>query len=75
MTCTTELYSLFIKHIFDFRFRFLELPVFEKQPISGLRSKPEVENLTMQKLGMNCIQPQSFIPIQLVVSEEKRDQP
>ena len=75
MTCTTELYSPFVKHIFDFRFRLLELPVSEKQPTSGLRSKPEVEKLAMQKLKVNCIHPQGFIPIRLVVSEEKRDQP
>ena len=35
MTYNTELYSLFIEHIFDFRLPWLELPVFEKQPISG----------------------------------------
>ena len=29
----------------------------------------------MQKLKVNCIHPQGFIPIRLVVSEEKRDQP
>ena len=52
-----------------------KLPVSEKQPTSGLGSGPEIEKLTMQKLRVKYIHPQSFIQIYCVVSEEKRDQP
>lgn len=34
-TYSTELHSLFAKHIFNFRFRYFQLPVSEKQPTSG----------------------------------------
>ena len=46
---------------FDFRFRSFQLPVFEKQPTSGLRSETEVENFTMHNLKVNSIHPESFI--------------
>ena len=49
--------------LFDFRSRWLELPVYEKQLISGLRLETEVKKLTLQKLRVNCIHPQSFIGI------------
>ena len=45
------------------------------QSTSGLRSEPEIEKMTMQKLRVKYIHPQSFIQIYRVVSEEKRDQP
>ena len=34
-TYITELDSLFVKHIIDFRFRYFQLPVSEKQATSG----------------------------------------
>ena len=74
-TLITKTHELSDEILFDFRFRCFQLPVSEKQSTSGLRSKPEVEKLTMQKLQVNYIHPESFIPIRLVVSEEKRDQP
>ena len=74
-TYTTEFHSLFVKLNFDFRFRCFQLPVSEKQPTSGLGSEPEIEKLTMQKLRVKYIHPQSFIEIYRVVSEQKRDQP
>ena len=70
MTSITELYSLYHKHIFDFRFRCFQLPVSEKQPISGLRSEPEIKKLTMHQFRVNCIHPPSFIQIGPRVQEE-----
>ena len=74
-TLITKTHELSDEILFDFRLRCFQLPVSEKQLTSGLRSKPEVWKLTMQKLRVNCIHPQSFIRIHLAVSEEKRDQP
>jgi len=74
-TLITKTHELSDEILFDFRFRCFQLPVSEKQSTSGLRSKPEVEKLTMQKLKVNYIHPESFIPIRRVVSKEKRDQP
>ena len=63
MTITTKTHELSNEILFDFRSRWLELPVYEKQLISGLRSETEVKKLTLQKLRVNCIHPQSFIGI------------
>ena len=41
------------------------------KPISGLTSGPEVENMTLQKLRVNCIHPPSFILIGPAISEKK----
>ena len=69
-TLITKTRELFDEILFDFRLQRFQLPVCEKQPASGLRSKPEVEKLTMQKLRVNCIHPQSFIRFHLVVYKE-----
>ena len=69
-TLITKTHELSDEILFDFRFRCFQLPVSEKQSTSGLRSKPEVEKLTMQKLRVNCIHPQSFIRFHLVVYKE-----
>ena len=74
-TLNTKIHGLSNEILFNFRFRYFQLPVSEKQPTSGLRSEPEIEKLTMQKLRVKYIHPQSFIQIHRVVSEEKRDQP
>ena len=63
ITPTTKTPELSNEIIFDFRLRCLELPVYEKQLISGLRSETEVKKLMLQKLRVNCIRPQSFIRI------------
>ena len=62
-TYSTELHSLFAKHIFNFRFRYFQLPVSEKQPTSGFevptgsRKVPhaidQVELYTPQKFHAN----------------------
>ena len=49
-TPITKTHELSDETLFDFRLRCFQLPVSEKQPTSGLRSEPEVENLTLQKL-------------------------
>ena len=74
-TLITKTHELSDEILFDFRFRCFQLPVSEKQSTSGLRSEPEIEKLTMQKLRVKYIHPQSFIQIYRVVSEEKKDQP
>ena len=74
-TLNTKIHGLLNEILFDFRFRCYQLPVSEKQPTSGFGSEPEIEKLTMQKLRVKYIHPQSFIQIYRVVSEEKRDQP
>ena len=63
ITPTTKTPELSNEIIFDFRLRCLELPVYEKQLISGLRSDTEVKKLMLQKLRANCLRPQSFIRI------------
>ena len=63
MTLITKTHELSDEVLFDFRLRRFKLPVYQKQPTSGLRSKPEVEKLTLQKLKVNCTHPQSFIQI------------
>ena len=62
-TLSTKTRELSDEIHFDFRFRSFQLPVREKQPTSGLRSETEVEKLTVQKLWVNCIHPQSFMKI------------
>ena len=62
-TLITKTHELSDEILFDFRFRCFQLPVSEKQSTSGLRSKPEVEKLTMQKPRVNCMHPPSFIRI------------
>ena len=62
-TLITKTHELSDEILFDFRFRCFQLPVSEKQSTSGLRSKPEVEKLTMQKLKVNCIHLPSFVQI------------
>ena len=67
MTPTTKTPKLSNEILFDFRLRCLELPVYEKQLISGLRSETEVKKLMLHKLRVICIHPQSFIRIGLRV--------
>jgi len=55
MTLITKTHELSDEILFDFRMRCFQLLVSEKQLTSGLRSKPEVKKLTMQKLKVNCI--------------------
>ena len=43
--------------LFDFRFRCFHIPVSEKQPTSGLRSKPEIEKLTLHQFRVNYAPP------------------
>ena len=62
-TLITKIHELSDAILFDFRFRWLQLPVSEKPLTSGLRSETEVETLTVQKLRVNCIHPQSFMKI------------
>ena len=53
-------------------FEFYDSPNFRdrlSQPTSGLRSKSEVENMTLHNLRVTSIQPQSFIQIGPRVSE------
>ena len=52
---------------FSFRQAYFRLPVFEKHPSSGSRSKPEIEKLTLHQF--NSINPQNFIKIGPRVSE------
>merc|ERR1711990_1121199 len=73
MTPTTKTPELSNEILLDFRLRCLELPVYEKQLISGLRSETEVGELILQGLRVNCIRPQSFIRIGWRVWEELRD--
>ena len=47
-TLITKTHELSDESLFDFRSRFFQLPVSEKQPTSGLRSKPEIEKLPLQ---------------------------
>ena len=67
MTPTIKTPELSNEILFDFRLRCLELPVYEKQLISGLRSETEVKKLMLHKLRVICIHPQSFIRIGLRV--------
>jgi hypothetical protein len=73
MTPTTKTPELSNEILFDFRLRCLELPVYEKQLISGLRSETEVKKLILQKLRVSCMRPQGFIRIGWRVWEELRD--
>jgi len=62
-TLITKTHELSDEILFDFRFRWLELPVHEKQLTSGLRLEAEVENMTMHSFRVNSIHSQSFIQI------------
>ena len=68
-TLITKTHELSDEILFDFRFRWLELPVHEKQLTSGLRLETEVKNMTMHNFRVNSIHPQSFIQIGILVSE------
>ena len=68
-TLITKTHELSDEILFDFRLRRFQLPVSKKQPTSGLRSKSEVENMTMHGFRVNSIHSQSFIPIGPLVSE------
>ena len=54
---------------FDFLFQNLQLIVYGKQLTSGSKLKTEVFNMTMHIFRVNCIHPQSFIQIGILVSE------
>ena len=43
------------------------------KPISGLTSGPEVENMTLHQLRVNCIHPPSFILIGPAIFLKKGD--
>ena len=62
-TLITKTDELSDEIFFDFRFGCFQLPVSEKQSTSGMRSKPEIEKLTLQKLRVNCIHSENFIQI------------
>ena len=68
-TFVTKTHELSDEILFDFRFRWLELPVHEKQLTSGLRLETEAENMTIHNLRVNYLHPQSFIQIGTLVSE------
>ena len=68
-TLITKTHELSDEILFDFRLRRFQLPVSKKQPTSGLRSKSEVENMTLHNVRVNSICPQSFIQIDPLVSE------
>ena len=61
MTPTTKTPELSNEILFDFRLRCLELPVYEKQLISGLRSEAEVKKMMLQKLRVNYIHRTTYI--------------
>ena len=62
-TLITKTHELSDEILFDFRLRCFQLPVSEKQSTSGMRSKPEIEKLTLQKLRVNCMHSENFIQI------------
>ena len=74
-TLITKTHELSDEILFDFRLRRFQLPVSKKQPTSGLRSKSEVENMTLHNVRVNSIHPQSFIQIGPLVSEILRCTP
>ena len=50
LALTQQNFTLFSSSTFDFQFRCFQLPVYEKQPTSGLCFEPKIEKLTLQKL-------------------------
>ena len=66
MTLIMKTHEFSDEILFDFRFRRMKLPVFRKNwSISGSRS----DRLTIHIFRVNCIHPQSFIQIGILVSE------